>query len=542
MEVLTTSNIFLSRNFRSASLPLWRVSKRSTMSVSVTFRTPVSSGSPMRCSCLGTMIDFESAAVSSWVPVIDQVLLTASVFFAYMAGVIPSGGSYIRSQKNKSNDLLLPESPIFFGSTTEKEDQHGCHCSWDAVKGKITKSLLAIENGVSVEENTKEYELDRAKRPLNLYAVAIGPRFRLLLSLVEQLEKMVNEIPDTSTAMEREEWLGLFSSTVKKACQSALFSWMEKEFSVENCKPDKELLLSMSEKLRGEDIILGDFRKSSKMDLFADLIGFFRYGCFKGGKDGHGLQICWSYSEVTEPHLLTALCDSLFIVVQVSFHIRLNESFQSNSSEEECSYYDHNLYPLHGGAILEDLIITLADAISSIYLEVISVDSDISEKISNFGLSLCTLSTRDLQKLRNEVAMREWIHQNFGEIVLMYEDRFDLRVLKTEPYRESAETLKESHSWWRRLTLKKSVHVQSSLRYSVVSTFSLTLKRTRELRALKGWKYYFSLILELSDIAVPMVKVIVSQVRNAISFFLVSLIGRSVGLVYTGIRQSLRWK
>ncbi|XP_021763391.1 uncharacterized protein LOC110728077 isoform X1 [Chenopodium quinoa] len=480
---------FPSRNFRSASLPLWRVSKRSTMSVSVTFRTPVSSGSPMRCSCLGTMIDFESAAVSSWVPVIDQVLLTASVFFAYMAGVIPSGGSYIRSQKNKSNDLLLPESPIFFGSTTEKEDQHGCHCSWDAVKGKITKSLLAIENGVSVEENTKEYELDRAKRPLNLYAVAIGPRFRLLLSLVEQLEKMVNEIPDTSTAMEREEWLGLFSSTVKKACQSALFSWMEKEFSVENCKPDKELLLSMSEKLRGEDIILGDFRKSSKMDLFADLIGFFRYGCFK-----------------------------------------------------ECSYYDHNLYPLHGGAILEDLIITLADAISSIYLEVISVDSDISEKISNFGLSLCTLSTRDLQKLRNEVAMREWIHQNFGEIVLMYEDRFDLRVLKTEPYRESAETLKESHSWWRRLTLKKSVHVQSSLRYSVVSTFSLTLKRTRELRALKGWKYYFSLILELSDIAVPMVKVIVSQVRNAISFFLVSLIGRSVGLVYTGIRQSLRWK
>ncbi|XP_021728593.1 uncharacterized protein LOC110695671 isoform X2 [Chenopodium quinoa] len=179
------------RNYRSASLPSWRVIKHSIMSVAVISTTPVFNGSPMRCSCLGTMIDFESAAASSWVPVIDQVLLTASVIFAYMAGVIPSGGSYIRSQTNKSNDLLLPESPIFFGSTTEKEDQLGCHCSWDAVKGKITKSLLAIENGVSVEENTKEYELDRAKRLLNLYAVAIGPRFRLLLSLVEQLEKMV---------------------------------------------------------------------------------------------------------------------------------------------------------------------------------------------------------------------------------------------------------------------------------------------------------------------------------------------------------------
>jgi len=70
----------------------------------------------------------------------------------------------------------------------------------------------------------------------------------------------------------------------------------------------------------------------------------------------------------------------------------------------ECSYYDHNIYPVHGAAILEDLIITLADAMASMYLELISVDSDISEKISNSGLSLCTLSTRALQKLRNEVS------------------------------------------------------------------------------------------------------------------------------------------
>lgn len=41
--------------------------------------------------------------------------------------------------------------------------------------------------------------------------------------------------------MEREEWLGLFSTTIKKACQSALLSWMEKEFCMENCRPDKVL-------------------------------------------------------------------------------------------------------------------------------------------------------------------------------------------------------------------------------------------------------------------------------------------------------------
>lgn len=90
-----------------------------------------------------------------------------------------------------------------------------------------------------------------------------------------------------------------------------------------------------------------------------------------------------------------------------------------------------------------------------------------------------------------KVAMCEWIHQNFGEIVLMYEDRFDLRVLNVKPYYEPAEKLKESRSWWRRLTLRKSVTLQSSLCYSVISPFSLTLKRTRELMALKGWYGFF---------------------------------------------------
>ena len=83
--------------------------------------------------------------------------------------------------------------------------------------------------------------------------------------------------------------------------------------------------------------------------------------------------------------------------------------------------------------------------------------------------------------------MREWIHQNFGEIVLMYEDRFDLRVLKLEPYPEAAEKLKESYNWWTRLTLRKCVTVQPSPLYSIVSPFPLTLKRTKELRALQGW-------------------------------------------------------
>lgn len=57
----------------------------------------------------------------------------------------------------------------------------------------------------------------------------------------------------------------------------------------------------------------------------------------------------------------------------------------------------------HGVSILEDLVIMLADGIASMYLGLISVDSSMSNEMNNLGLSLCTMSTRALQKLRNEV-------------------------------------------------------------------------------------------------------------------------------------------
>lgn len=66
-------------------------------------------------------------------------------------------------------------------------------------------------------------------------------------------------------------------------------------------------------------------------------------------------------------------------------------------------FYNDSLFMEHGVSILEDLVIILADGIASMYLELISVDSSISNEMNNLGLSLCTLSTRALQKLRNEV-------------------------------------------------------------------------------------------------------------------------------------------
>jgi len=72
---------------------------------------------------------------------------------------------------------------------------------------------------------------------------------------------------------------------------------------------------------------------------------------------------------------------------------------------------------------LEDLVISLADVIASIYLELMSVDGDMSTEVVSSSLALCSLSTRELQNLRNEVIIvdRTCLVSSFS-IVLQFFD------------------------------------------------------------------------------------------------------------------------
>lgn len=102
----------------------------------------------------------------------------------------------------------------------------------------------------------------------------------------------------------------------------------------------------------------------------------------------------------------------LFKIISITFKIHcpvfnlLSETltihyFFLNNRENCC--YDSSLFSSHGISILEDLVISLADGVASMYLEFISVDSDLSSETNGLDLSLCMFSTRELQKLRNEV-------------------------------------------------------------------------------------------------------------------------------------------
>ena len=68
--------------------------------------------------------------------------------------------------------------------------------------------------------------------------------------------------------------------------------------------------------------------------------------------------------------------------------------------------YDKSLFISNGVSIFEDFLINLADGMASAYLELISVDSNVSTEMNSLSLELCTLSTRALQRLRNEVGKK----------------------------------------------------------------------------------------------------------------------------------------
>ena len=61
----------------------------------------------------------------------------------------------------------------------------------------------------------------------------------------------------------------------------------------------------------------------------------------------------------------------------------------------------------------------------------------------------------------------------------------------------------------------------------------------QELEELKGWKYTVSFLLEAADVVLPIFKSCMARVSAAVSWLLVKLIGRALGLIYRGVKQSL---
>ncbi|OWM82884.1 hypothetical protein CDL15_Pgr005284 [Punica granatum] len=439
------------------------------------------------CTCLGSLASFDGTTASEWVPIIDQVLLLASMLLTYMAGVTPTEKPGFTSPHIVSGDYMIPESSTFSGRAT-KTDEEVSKCIWDVIKRKLLDSLEVTQPAKNVEDEVVGLEQYSVKRPLSLNAVAEGPRLRLLLAVVMHLEKEVSNIQG-NYGTSKDDWSKVLFGIIQNSLEPICISWLGKELLKDNHDADVVLPSSIVEKFKGDGTILLNIKKSGKEDLYADLFCFVRFGSVRDG-----------------------------------------------------SYYNSSLFISEGISILEDLVIVLADGIASIYLELISVDGSLSNEMNTLSSGLCSLSTRSLQKLRNEIALNQWLHQNMEAVASMYEDRFDLNILQSQFIEEPNSRTAENIGWWKNPFMKRSAATTYPLQCVAVSNFSMPVKRTTELRDLTGWRYYYSLFLELSDITMPLIRTVINKISNAISFFLVSLIGRSLGLIYTGIRQSLRWK
>jgi len=297
----------------------------------------------------------------------------------------------------------------------------------------------------------------------------------------------VRNILVSSELVDEIRWLQVSTTLIDGLIQPVFVKWIEEEQALENGQINEKLVKMISSKVKEDDRTFKRFNRFGKSELYLDLLFFLRFG-----------------------------------------------------SARSDSYFDAKFLAEHGARILEDLVISLADVIASIYLELMSVDGDMSTEVVSSSLALCSLSTRELQNLRNEVAINWWLHQYFNSVVSMYEDRFELYILCRKKCEKPEDNQAERTNWWKLAFGNPSV--PALLDYVNISPFSLPARRTKELRALTGWRYYFSLFLELSDIAMPFISAAVSKVGAAVSYFWVSMIGRSLGLIFSGIRQSLGWR
>ena len=115
-------------------------------------------------------------------------------------------------------------------------------------------------------------------------------------------------------------------------------------------------------------------------------------------------------------------------------------------------------------------------------------------------------STRALEKFRNEVKLAAWMNANYGDVVAMYEDWHSLMGVDAA---------------------------------GNVVTRKISVCRHSELARVTGARMLMSMFLEFADVVVPVARAALNNVKNFTSWLLVTLIGRSLGLVYRGIKESM---
>ena len=151
--------------------------------------------------------------------------------------------------------------------------------------------------------------------------------------------------------------------------------------------------------------------------------------------------------------------------------------------------------------ILHNLLIQVANAITSLILNYFSNNEEIKARLYN----LETVSSREVAKFRNRLAWEYRKQQYWGEPKDIFESQY-------------------------RLFFFNDKGIDASVIYS---------PRQQELNSLRGIKWSVTILLEIRDATSPLLRSLVGKLGKALVYILTQVIGRGIGLVGKGILQGV---
>ena len=171
-------------------------------------------------------------------------------------------------------------------------------------------------------------------------------------------------------------------------------------------------------------------------------------------------------------------------------------------------YIDNNSYPAgsyeaneHAAMILENTLISIANAVMQPLLNRLA---DI-EVIKKDYYSIQLISTREIERFRNDLSWKYRWQNYVGEAQKIFESHYELLVLAPRG----------------------------------IAKVLIYAPRNQELAQLSGIPLVVTLVLELRDAMTPRLQSLLSFVGNGVVFILTRIVGRGVGLVVRGVLQGI---
>jgi hypothetical protein len=151
--------------------------------------------------------------------------------------------------------------------------------------------------------------------------------------------------------------------------------------------------------------------------------------------------------------------------------------------------------------ILENLLIHIANAVIQPLLNNLADEESIKQNFYNWQM----ISTREIEKFRNNLSWKYQLYQYITEAQTIFESRYEFFIFSPRGIRKT----------------------------------SIYAPRNQELAQLSGIPLGVTLILEFRDAISPRIQSLVGFLGTGIVFVLTQVVGRGLGLVGRGILQGI---